>query len=289
MLLIYSLKSFIYMSDSIHSMLIISKGNTNSKPDKIEKDETDSRTGLTRKNIHGVHVYETPNKDLLLSATTILKYSKREKDKKGLEEWRKSVGDPVANHIMRTASTIGTKTHKLNELYVKGNLNNEILYKYPLLCRAHHTNMLPALERITNVKGLELMLYSDVLGIAGTSDVIGNFDDVLSIIDYKTKRSPQNDDRMYDNYTQGAMYATMYNEMYDIFPEQVVVISSNEKDGQLQIFQKPISDYIGIMKDRIVEAILNLPDPLRKLINENRKMKGKPPYKGVVQEKIKVW
>ena len=53
--------------------------------------------------------------------TTVLNVRKRE----GLAEWRKRVGEDVANYIARTAATRGTKVHKMCEDF----LNNEEVVK----------------------------------------------------------------------------------------------------------------------------------------------------------------
>ena len=249
--------------------------------------------GITMINKFGVHIYET-DFGMLLSATTILKYSKDPKDNVGLQKWRDSTtkrygGEGAANYIMQNAGRIGTATHKLNEKYLEKTLTEKDLYKIDMLVKAHHYNMRLAMDRTTNIKGLELMLYSRKYGIAGTSDVIADFDGVPSVIDYKAKRSPQTRSYLEDYFVQGAMYSEMWYEMYNERIEQLVLIMSNEKTGELQIFIEPLAEHIPKMEKRISMAMENLPSELRDYLNEDRRNRGKPEYKPKQIERLKVF
>ena len=268
--------------------MIVSKDSTS-----IISPVTSATPGVSRLNKFGVHIYETEH-GLFISATTVLKYSKSEEDKKKLEKWRENTnkkygGEGAANYIFRQAGVIGTETHNLNEMYLKDILNDDILNKARLLSKAHHNNMKPAMDRISNVKGLELMLYSAKYGVAGTSDVIANFDDVISILDYKCKKSYQKKDWILDYFIQAAMYSTMWKEMYDEEINQAVIIISNEQNGALQIFVESLTPYFPLMEERIKEAFANLPNELRNFINGDRITRGKPPYKAKQIERLKVF
>jgi hypothetical protein len=79
---------------------------------------------LKTKNINRKRFYETPEGKLYPSITTVL----QKKKMVGLSEWRKRVGDDVANYIARTAAARGTKVHKICEDYLN-NMDSE----YPSL------------------------------------------------------------------------------------------------------------------------------------------------------------
>ena len=49
------------------------------------------------------------------------------------------------------------------------------------------------LDRINNIYLQEAALYSDQLEVAGRVDCIAEFDEVLSIIDFKTAAEPKKD------------------------------------------------------------------------------------------------
>ena len=69
---------------------------------------------LTRKTTEEGRRYFTPNGDAYPSITTVLGIL----GKKKLMEWRKRVGEEVANKIARQASGRGTAVHKLCEDYI---------------------------------------------------------------------------------------------------------------------------------------------------------------------------
>ena len=72
---------------------------------------------LTTETINRKRYYVTPEGNKYPSITTVLSIRKKE----GLLEWRKRVGNDVANHVARTAAARGTKVHHMCEDY----LNNE--------------------------------------------------------------------------------------------------------------------------------------------------------------------
>ena len=66
--------------------------------------------------------YITPEGEAYPSITTVLSIRKKE----GLMEWRRKVGDKVANYVAGKAASRGTKVHHMCEDY----LNNQHL-NYP--------------------------------------------------------------------------------------------------------------------------------------------------------------
>lgn len=177
------------------------------------------------------HKYVTPQGRTYSSVTTVLGATKP--DTSGLEEWRMQIGYEVADYILVQAARIGTAAHKLNELYLDNNNADSTdggAFDVPLLARAHHENFLPYLQRIDNIRGNEIILWSDTLRLAGTSDCIAEYDGTLSIIDYKTKRSPQRQEWITDYFLQAAAYSIMYKEQAGVNVEQAVVLISSEED-----------------------------------------------------------
>ena len=190
------------------------------------------------------HKYVTPQGHTYSSVTTVLGATKP--DTTGLDEWRKRMGSDVADYILRQSAIIGTAAHKLNEIYLN---NGQTLqeekggnHNTPLLARAHHENFVPYLQRINNIRGNEIILWSDVMCVAGTSDCIAEYDDILSIIDYKTKRSPQREEWIADYYTQAAAYSMMYKELTGVNVTQAVVLVSSEADT-MQEFVVNLAEY----------------------------------------------
>ena len=69
---------------------------------------------ITAKTTDGVRLYETPEGNKYPSITTVLSV----RNKKGLMEWRKRVGNEVANYVAGKAASRGTKVHHMCEDYL---------------------------------------------------------------------------------------------------------------------------------------------------------------------------
>ena len=69
---------------------------------------------LTTQTINFKRFYETPDGNLYPSITTVLST----RNKKGLFEWRKKVGDEVANYVARVSANRGTAVHHMCEDYL---------------------------------------------------------------------------------------------------------------------------------------------------------------------------
>ena len=144
------------------------------------------------------HFYQTPTGEIYPSITTILHETMANEKKESLQNWKEQ--EIASDYITQEAATIGTETHKLIENHI-----NEVRQTddVRLLSVAHFNNLIPFLQKINNVHGTELRLYSNAMKLAGTSDCIASYDGELSIIDYKTKRSNQKEEWMTDHFIQG--------------------------------------------------------------------------------------
>ena len=164
------------------------------------------------------HRYVTPAGRTYDSVTTILGATKPDADRRQLEAWRQRVGAGVADHIVQEAARTGTQAHRLNEWFLNGYAADESDYEgeapFGLLAHAHHALVAPHVARhVDMVRGTEIVMHSDVMRVAGTADVIAEYDGVLSVIDYKTKRSAQKAEWLHDYFVQAAAYSVMYEEM----------------------------------------------------------------------------
>ena len=199
--------------------------------------------GMRTENKNGKRHYVTPEGELYPSITTIL----GEFSKASIQEWRKRVGETEANKISGKASRRGTSVHSVCESYIK----NEDGYfdgQTPNIIELFKT-IEPFLERIDNVHGVELALYSDHFGVAGRTDLIAEFDGKLSVIDYKTSNRTKKKDWCESYFAQCAFYAISYEELTKIPVPQVVVIIAVDNE-QPQLFVENRDDWI----DKIWEA-----------------------------------
>lgn len=184
--------------------------------------------------INGKRHYRTPFGDFP-SITTIL----GSQDMSWLTEWQNKIGIAEAKRITETSANRGTQLHLLCEYY----LNNEPLPTGRLDSLEMFYSIKPILNRITNIHFQEACLYSKILGVAGTVDVIGEFDGILSIIDFKNARRPKTEDKIFDYFLQECFYSIAYNELSGIAIPQIVTIIAVE-DNLPQIFIKNIREYI---------------------------------------------
>ena len=199
--------------------------------------------GMRTENVNGKRNYVTPSGKLYPSITTILS----ELSKAAIQAWRERVGEEEANKISTKASRRGTSLHSLCESYIK-NEDEYLDGQTPNVIELFKT-IEPFLERVDNVDGVELALYSDHFGIAGRTDLIAEFDGMLSVIDYKTSNKTKKKEWCESYFAQGAFYGVAYEELTNIPVPQVVIIMAVENESP-QLFVEKRNDWI----DKIWEA-----------------------------------
>lgn len=174
------------------------------------------------------------------SVTTVLGVLSRD----SIKEWRKRVGADVANKISSKASTRGTKIHTLCENI----LNNEDIdtSKMSILDKQMFDNFRPLLDRIDNIHGQEVALYSDHLRMAGRVDCIGEFDGKLSIIDFKTSNKPKKKEWISNYFAQAAAYAIMYEERTGTPINRSVILIAVEGEDP-QVFVETRDNYVELL------------------------------------------
>ena len=202
---------------------------------------------LKTKTINKNRFYVTPEGNEYPSITTVLSI----RNKKGLVEWRKRVGNDVANYVAGKAASRGTKVHHMCEDY----LNNEDI-------NHHQKDFLPwclftqlknkVLCNIDNIYAQECGLYSDKYKVAGRADCIAEYDNVLSVIDFKTSTRERDDAWNENYYIQGSAYAEMFTELTGIDVSQIVILVVTE-DGTVQEFVKKKFDYLEALKNSVTE------------------------------------
>ena len=203
---------------------------------------------VTTETINRKRFYVTPEGEKYPSITTVLSIRKKE----GLFEWRKRVGNDVANYVARTSASRGTKVHHMCEDYLNNEFDEE----------KHKKDFLPfclfnqlkdqALCNLNNIYAQEAGLYSDKYKVAGRVDCVAEYKDTLSIIDFKTSTRERSDDWNENYYIQGSAYAEMFEERTKIKIDQVVILVVTE-DGTVQEFVKSKQDYLPMLEASINE------------------------------------
>ena len=201
---------------------------------------------LKTKNIDKKRFYLTPDGNEYPSITTVLSV----RNKEALFEWRKRVGNEVANHVSRQAMTRGTKVHHMCEDFLNNNFDEEI-HKKNFLPYVLFGQIKPVLmQKVNNIFAQECGLYSDKYKVAGRVDCIGEYNGVPSIIDFKTSTKERNDDWNESYYIQASAYAEMFEERTGIEINQIVILVVTE-DGIVQEFIKTKHDYLPLLVETI--------------------------------------
>ena len=190
----------------------------------------------------GKRYYVTPEGKKLPSVTTVVGAQK----KQAIMEWRRRVGEEVANKISKQATTRGTNMHSLCEYY----LNNES--KPPGVVMPDAKEMFisikPFLNKINNIHYQEVGLWSSQLGLAGRVDCIGEYEGKLSVIDFKTSKKAKDRKSILDYFWQCTAYALMYEELIGQPIDELVIIMAVQDSTPL-IFKEKTQDHIeGLVK-----------------------------------------
>lgn len=201
---------------------------------------------LERFHVDDKRFYRKPNNVEIknyISITTVTSNYSKEKFKL----WRQKVGEEEANRITKAATTRGTQMHSLVEHY----LGNEDVPKSSPLARMLFDIIRPELNKINNILGIEIPLYSDHFGIAGTCDTIAEYNNILSIIDYKTSERPKPVEWIEGYFVQAAAYSAMLYEMAGIAAKQLVIIMSCE-NGEVETYiETDIKKYLKLLVEYI--------------------------------------
>ncbi len=167
--------------------------------------------------------YRDSNNILVPSVTTVLSGTSDNKD--GIEKWRKRIGDTEADRIMKQSTDIGTAVHEAIEKFLGNNDWDHFQDTSDQIMARKMTSKFVdlGLNKISQVWGLEVGLILDNL-YAGTADCVGIYDNVPSLIDFKTARRIKKREWIEDYFLQGCAYANAHNVMFDTDIKQIVIL-----------------------------------------------------------------
>lgn len=185
---------------------------------------------LKRQMVEGKRLYAVEDAHYP-SVTTVL--SNQKKKKAIIRNWRKKVGAAEADRITKRSTTRGTNFHAICEDYLLNKLDLEKHKDSPLPVQMFRTSQ-NVIDRIDRPRLIESMLWSHKLQIAGQVDCIAELDGDLSVIDFKTSKSPKRQDILDGYFTQMCAYGYMFYERYNIEVKQFAVIVACE-DGECQL------------------------------------------------------
>ena len=189
----------------------------------------------TRANIAGLRHYAVDGQEQKLpSVTTVLGQTQPKEKQESLDRWRERVGLREAQKITRDAAIRGTAMHKHLEDLILGQRSLDLT---PLGIEA--TKMAEiiverGLNDCSEVYGTEAVLYYPGL-YAGSCDLIANYKDKLSIIDFKQTNKPKQREWIEDYFLQMGAYGMAHDAVYGTSIEQGIIMMCS-KDGYYQQF-----------------------------------------------------
>lgn len=196
---------------------------------------------------NGKRTYTTPDGNKYPSITTVL----GDIEKPWLTDWRNSLGHDKADKETKRAGERGNAVHRLAEIYLNNQLTSEITKTYKPELVNWFNKVKINLNKIDNIRTQESALFSDVLRVAGRVDCIGEYEGVLSIVDFKTSTNTKTTDMIGDYYLQTTAYALMWEELTGEHIEDIVIIMSVEKGMVPLIFKEKVHKYISPLMKRI--------------------------------------
>ena len=162
------------------------------------------------------------------SVTTVL--SADPSTKKGIDSWKKRVGEVEANRVSTQALSKGNDVHEMIETHILGEEQKKMMPNVKALFAGLRD---VADARINNVRMVEGQMFSHHLEVAGTVDLVAEFDGRLSIIDWKTS-SKEKPRKFINNYfKQESAYAVMFEERTGIPVDQLVTIIAHPEGTQV--------------------------------------------------------
>lgn len=199
----------------------------------------------------GMRFYETPNGKFYPSITTVLGGTVPVEKELALKKWQTSLGMDVAQKKTQEAADRGTAVHLLAERYLK----KEDLIQGEKFSQAdiNSFNALKLkLNKVEEVWGQEVALYSDLIELAGRCDVIGVYKGKPCIIDFKTSTRIKSKEQVEDYRLQLCAYSIMHNEMFGTEIVDGVILMTSD-GGFPQEFSVNLLDYVEPLIARVDE------------------------------------
>lgn len=173
-------------------------------------------------------------------------------------EWRKRVGQEAANKKTKHATTRGTRLHTLFEHY----LNNDDVttlkeYKVPLVNLMFQSAKGALADHISTIYQQETQMSSDRLCLAGTVDLICEWDGELAVVDFKTSEKTKPEAWLESYFVQLSAYWAMFSEKTGVVPKKLVVFLVAE-NGDIQIVERRnIMHYLQTLRDYVNQFVEN--------------------------------
>ena len=185
---------------------------------------------LTAETTDKGRLYTDPDGNKYPSITTVLSILSED----AIRAWRARVGEEEANRISKQASSRGTTVHNIIEKYIANDpdfIKDEMPHNIQTF-----KDVQPILDEcVTKVYQQEAPLYSKHLGLAGRVDLVGQWNGIDSIIDWKTSRKFKKKEWISNYFMQCSAYAIMWEERTGVPIKQLVVCIAGDMGPQVFI------------------------------------------------------
>ncbi len=179
----------------------------------------------------GERVYYTPDGPAS-SVTTILSKLPHP----GLDEWKERVGPEEAKRESVEATTIGSHMHNMLEHYV---LATDYVcdwddWHVKMAKKMFQAVRMFGLKGVTEIWGVEVAVHLYDF-YAGRTDLVGAYEGIPSIIDYKTSKRFKKAEYIEDYKLQTAAYAVAHDEMFDSDIQQGVLLIGTRPNEEYKV------------------------------------------------------
>ncbi len=206
---------------------------------------------LERETINGIRYYKVLDDEELLKLVSITSVTSHF-NKEIFVKWRKKVGDEEADRITKLATSRGTDMHTLTEYFLKNHdLPTDILPISEFLFNIAKSE----LNKINNIHCLEGALYSKQLGVAGTTDCIGEHNGELAVIDFKTSKKPKPREWIDHYFVQAMFYGMAYYEMTGTPIKKLVIIMACETGECVLYEERDLKKYMKLVVEYIKKFV----------------------------------
>ena len=200
------------------------------------------------------------NNQMLPSVTAILSMTRSESEKESLEAWKTKMGADFADKVRDLAAARGTAMHGIIEAYLLARNNLELFEQEKEKTNAQKMADLIISDGLKNklseINGVECTLhYPGPKGFGGTADLIGVYENIPSVIDFKQKNSIMKEsyDSLQTYLTQLGGYSLAHNTVYGSSITQGVILLVTP-DLVFQVFRinnEKLIEYQNKFLDRV--------------------------------------
>ncbi len=185
------------------------------------------------------------------SITTVLGFTETEEKKASLKRWQESLGPVKAAEVSKAATDRGTNVHLLCERFLKGEKVDAPIdgKRVPDADMESFNALKLKLNKIDEVWGQEVALYSKEVELAGRCDLIALYKGVPVIIDFKTASRVKHHEDIGNYKVQLCFYGMAHNEMFGTNIEEGVILMVAGA-GFPQEFRVKLADHAAELKQR---------------------------------------